>query len=117
MFSEINANTKLPVLTEFLKAEKLSQILDKSDTYAINLKVSSSGMVRIRRNIFFNARVAHTGGVSISARIFNREGQLVGGDVQDYYIDFAGSKEIRKSLGFKKLSELGQQEQQQQQQR
>lgn len=106
MFSEINSTTKLPVLTEFLKAERLASVLDNDKTYAMNMTVTASGMVRIRRNIFFNATIAHSGGVSITVRLFNREGQMVGGDVQDYYFDFTGSKEIRKSLGFKKLSEV-----------
>lgn len=106
MFSEINSTTKLPVLTEFLKAERLVSLLDSDKTYAMDMTVTAAGMVRIRRNIFFNANVAHSGGASISVRFFDKDSQLIGGDVQDYYIDFVGSKTIRKSLNFKKLSEI-----------
>lgn len=106
MLTDVNDTTKLPVIAEFLKAERLVTILDQSNAYALDLTVSSAGMLRIRKNIFFNAKTAHSGGVSISARLFNNEGKLVFGGVQDYYIDFTGSKQIRESLKFKKLEDL-----------
>jgi hypothetical protein len=106
MLTDVNDTTKLPVITEFLKAERLVTILDQSSTYALDLTVSSAGMLRIRKNIFFNAKTAHSGGVSISARLFNNEGKLVFGGVQDYYVDFTSSKQIRESLKFKRLDQM-----------
>jgi hypothetical protein len=109
MLTDVNETTKLPVITEFLKAEQLVTILDQSNAYALDLTVSSAGMLRVRKNIFFNAKTAHSGGVSISARLFNNEGKLVFGGVQDYYVDFTGSKQIRESLKFKQLKDLAEQ--------
>jgi hypothetical protein len=41
--------------------------------------------------------------VSISLNLFNNKDQLVLGQLEQYYIDFTNSKDIRRLAGFKKL--------------
>lgn len=106
LFSEVNETTKQTLLTEFLQAERLTTILDDAGTYALDLTVKAAGMLRIRRNLFFNAKTAHTGGVTASVRLYDNGGLMVFGTVQDYYIEFSAPERIRRALGFKKLEEL-----------
>jgi hypothetical protein len=108
MFSEVNNTTKQTLLTEFLQAERLATILDESGAYVLDLTVTAAGMLRIRRNLFFNAKTAHTGGVTVSVRLYDNGGLMVFGRVQEFYIDFTDPKTIRRTLGFQKLEQVPQ---------
>lgn len=103
LLSAVDDTTKQPVLVQLISAERLSEILATDDTYVLDLSIKASGTNRIRRNMFFNAKLAHTGGVSIDAGLYNSQDQLVFGRLEDFYIEFTGSEDIRKRMGFKKL--------------
>ncbi|HEV3468360.1 MAG TPA: hypothetical protein VG148_03505 [Pyrinomonadaceae bacterium] len=106
LLTAVDDATKQPLLVGLISAERLSEILAADDTYALDLTVKASGTNRIRRNMFFNAKLAHTGGVSIDANLYNHQDQLVFGRLEDYYIEFTGSEDIRKRMGFQKLDKL-----------
>jgi hypothetical protein len=95
-----NGNT---VIASLLRAERLRAILAADDTYVLDLSVRASGTNRIRKNMFFNARVAHSGGVSIGANLFNNKDQMVFARLEEFYFEFMNSKEIRERTGFQQL--------------
>jgi hypothetical protein len=103
VLTAVDPSNSTPVLAGLLRAERLKEILKTADAYALDLVVRASGTNRIRRNAFFNAKVAHSGGVSIGVNLFNNLDQLVFGQLEEYYIDFTNSAEIRKRAGFQKL--------------
>ena len=106
LLTAVDATTKQSTLVGILRSERLARILDEDDTYALDLKSDASGTTRIRKNIFWNARADHTGGVSIKARLFDKDDKLVFGTVTDYYFEYTGSGHIRKARKFKKLEEV-----------
>jgi hypothetical protein len=106
ILTAVDDATKQPVLNTLLNAERLSDILAEAGTYVLDLSVKATGTNRTRRNMFFNTKLAHSGGVSIDANLFNNQDQLVFGRVEDFYIEFTGSKEIRQRSGFKRLDQL-----------
>jgi len=103
ILTAVDPANSTPVLTTLLRAERLKDILQRVDAYALDLVVKASGTNRIRKNAFFNAKIAHSGGVSIGANLFNNFDQLVFGQLEEYYIDFTNSGDIRKRVGFQKL--------------
>jgi hypothetical protein len=106
LLTAVNDATKQPVLVDLISAGRLSDILSEDDTYALDLEIKASGTNRTRRNMFFNAKVAHSAGVSLDANLYDNHDRLVFGRLEDFYIEFTGSEDIRKRKGFKKLSEL-----------
>jgi hypothetical protein len=67
------------------------------------MQVTAQGTNKITKNAFFSAKLSHSGGVSIGVNLFNSQDQLVLGQVEQFYIDYTNSKEIRRLLGFQKL--------------
>jgi len=106
ILTAVDDATKQPLLNGLINAERLSEILAEAGTYVLDLNVKASGTNRTRRNMFFNTKLAHSGGVSIDANLFNNQDQLVFGRIEDFYIEFTGSKDIRQRSGFKRLDEL-----------
>lgn len=103
VLTAVDPANSTPLLAGLLRAERLKDILKANDAYALDLVVKASGTNRIRKNAFLNAKIAHSGGVSIGANLFNNLDQLVFGQLEEYYIDFTNSGEIRKRAGFQKL--------------
>ncbi len=97
--------TKQTALVGLLRAERLSQEIAKAGTFLLDMRVNASGTTRIRKNIWWNAKDEHTGGVTIEANLFDNTDQLVFGAVVDGYIDYAGSGKIRRQRGFLKLDQ------------
>jgi hypothetical protein len=91
------------VIASLLRAERLRSILAADDTYSLDLSVRASGTNRIRKNMFFNAKVDHSGGVSVGANLFNNKDQMVFARLEEFYIEYMNSKEIRKRTGFQQL--------------
>ncbi|MDT5296301.1 MAG: hypothetical protein QOJ76_3181 [Acidobacteriota bacterium] len=106
LLTAVDDATKQPVFVDLISAGRLSDILSEDDTYALDLAVKASGTNRTRRNMFFNAKVAHSAGVSLDANLYDNQDRLVFGRLEDFYIEFTGSEDIRKRKGFKKLNEL-----------
>lgn len=106
LLTAVDDTTKLPLLANLIRAERLSDILANENTYALDLDVKASGTNRIRRNMFWNAKIAHSAGVSIDANLYNNEDKQVFGTIQPYYVEFTGSKQIRQQSGFRKLNEM-----------
>jgi hypothetical protein len=106
LLTAVDDATKLPLLANLIRAERLSDILANPNTYALDLDVKASGTNRIRRNLFWNARIAHSAGVSIDANLYNNEDKQVFGTIEPFYVEFTGSKQIRQQSGFRKLNEI-----------
>ena len=105
LMTGVNAAGNETVLAGLLRAERLRQILADKNTYALDLGVRASGTNRFTRTAFFNTKVAHSGGVSITLNLFNNLDQMVFGRQEGYYIEFARSKDIRQRTGFQPLNE------------
>lgn len=108
LLTSVDDVTKLPLLTNLIRAERLSDILKKDDTYVLDLDVKASGTNRTRKNIFWNARIAHSAGVSIDATLFNNRDEQVFAILRPFYIEFSSSKQIRKHSGFQTLDQIKQ---------
>ncbi len=105
LMTGVNAAGNETVLAGLLRAERLRQILADPNTYALDLSVRASGTNRFTRTAFFNTKVAHSGGVSISVNLFNNLDQMVFGRQEGYYIEFSRSKDIRQRAGFQPLDQ------------
>lgn len=88
--------TKQTALVGLLSADRLSREIAKEGTFLLDMRVNASGTTRIRKNIWWNAKDEHTGGVTIEANLFDHADRLVFGAVVDGYIDYAGSGKRRK---------------------
>lgn len=106
LLTAVDETSKQPLLIELVAAGRLSDVLAEKGAYALDLSVKASGTNRIRRTMFFNAKIDHSAGVSIDANLYDSQDRLVFGRVEDFYVEFTGSKNIRKRKGFKKLEEL-----------
>jgi len=67
------------------------------------MQVTAKGTNKITKNAFFSAKLSHSGGVSIGVNLFNNQDQLVLGQLEQFYIDYTNSKEIRRLTGFQRL--------------
>ena len=105
LMTGVNAANNETVLAGLLRAERLRQILADKNTYGLDLGVRASGTNRFTRTAFFNTKVAHSGGVSISLNLFNHLDQMVFARQEGYYIEFSRSKDIRQRAGFLQLDE------------
>ncbi len=103
LLTAVDSTTNTPVLVSLLRAERLSELLKKPNTYSLEMRVTAQGTNKITKNAFFSAKLSHSGGVSIGVNLFNSQDQLVLGQVEQFYIDYTNSKEIRRLLGFQKL--------------
>jgi hypothetical protein len=101
----VNEAKNETVLAGLLRAERLRQILADKNTYALDIGVKASGTNRFTRTAFFNTKVAHSGGVTISLNLFNNLDQMVFGRQEGYYIEFSRSKDIRQRAGFQRLDD------------
>jgi hypothetical protein len=108
LLTAVDDVTKLPVLTSLVRAERLSDILNNENTYVLDLDVKASGTNRTRKNIIWNARIAHSAGVSIDASLFNNRDEQVFAILRPFYIEFSSSKQIRKHSGFQTLDQIKQ---------
>jgi hypothetical protein len=100
LLTNIDTATQMTLLGQLLRVERLQATLSTDDTYVLDLTVTATGTTRIRRNMFFNAKAAHSGGVTISARLFNNKGALVTGEVVNNYIGFTDSQQIRELAAY-----------------
>jgi hypothetical protein len=103
LMTGVNAAGNETVLAGLLRAERLRGILADQNTYALDLAIRASGTNRFTRTAFFNTKVAHSGGVSLSINLFNHLDQMVYGRQEGYYIEFSHSKDIRRRAGFQPL--------------
>jgi hypothetical protein len=106
LLTAVDDTTKQPLLIDLVASGRLSDILAEDGTYALDLGIRASGTNRIRRNMFFNAKLAHSAGATIDANLYDSQDRLVFGRVEDFYVEFTGSEDIRKRKGFKKLDEI-----------
>jgi cell fate (sporulation/competence/biofilm development) regulator YlbF (YheA/YmcA/DUF963 family) len=106
LLTAVDDTTKQPVLNDLVGAGRLSDILSKDGAYALDLVVRASGTNRTRHNMFFNDKIDHSAGVSLDANLYDKDDRLVFGRLEDFYIEFTGSKDIRKRKGFQKLNDL-----------
>lgn len=107
ILTAVDDATKQPIFNNLVSAERMSDLLADPGTYVLTLNIKALGTNRTRKNLFFNAKVDHSGGASVDANLFNSEDQLVFGKVENFYIEFTGSKKIRERSGFKRLDQLG----------
>ena len=105
LMTGVNEAKNETVLAGLLRAERLRQILADKNTYALDIGVKASGTNRFTRTAFFNTKVAHSGGVTISLNLFNNLDQMVFGRQEGYYIEFSRSKDIRQRAGFQPLDD------------
>ena len=103
LLTAVDSTTNTPVLVTLLRAERLADLLKKANTYSLEMQVTAQGTNKITKNAFFSAKLSHSGGVSIGVNLFNNKDQLVLGQLEQYYIDYTNSKEIRRLTGFQKL--------------
>jgi hypothetical protein len=103
LLTAVDATTNTPALVTLLRAERLAELLKKANTYSLELQVTAKGTNKITKNAFFSAKLSHSGGVSIGVNLFNNKDQLVLGQLEQFYIDYTNSKEIRRLTGFEKL--------------
>jgi uncharacterized coiled-coil protein SlyX len=82
LLTAVDVATGTPALASLLRAERLTELLKTDSAYSLEMQVTASGTNRIRKNAFFNAKIAHSGGVSISLNLFNNKDQLVLGLLQ-----------------------------------
>ncbi|HEY5883158.1 MAG TPA: hypothetical protein VIT88_00640 [Pyrinomonadaceae bacterium] len=106
LLTSVDDATKLPVLTALIRAERLSDILKNEHTYVLDLDVKAAGTNRTRKNIIWNARIAHSAGVSIDASLYNNRDEQVFAILRPFYIEFSSSKQIRKHSGFQTLNQI-----------
>ena len=106
ILTAVDDTTKQPLFNSLVSAERLSDLLANSATYVLTLNVKATGTNRSRKNLFFNAKLDHSGGASIDANLFNSQDQLVFGKVENFYIEFTDSKTIRERSGFKRLDQV-----------
>ena len=106
ILTAVDDASKQPIFNNLVSAERLSDLLADKAAYVLTLNVKASGTNRTRKNMFFNAKLDHSGGASIDANLFNSEDQLVFGTVENFYIEFTNSKRIRERSGFKRLDQI-----------
>jgi len=103
LLTAVDSTTNTPVLVTLLRAERLTELLRNPNTYSLEMQVTAQGTNKITKNAFFSAKLSHSGGVSIGVNLFNNQDQLVLGQLEQFYIDYTNSKEIRRLTGFQRL--------------
>ena len=103
LLTHTDTTTQMTLLAPLLRVERLQAALSIDKTFVLDLTVTATGTTRIRRNIFLNAKAAHSGGVSISARLFDNRGALVMGEVVNNYIGFTDSRQIHDLADYESL--------------
>ncbi|MBI3651883.1 MAG: hypothetical protein HY231_12755 [Acidobacteria bacterium] len=95
----VDEKTKLTPLALIIRTESLAVLLKDPKTYVLRLTPpTANGTTRIRRNLFFNAKSAHSGGVSVYYQLFDTKGIMVDGGVVMDYIEYTDSKDVHKRL-------------------
>jgi hypothetical protein len=90
-----DATTKLTVMAQLLRAEKLHSILDDNNSYTLRVAVTANGTTKVKKNLFVDAKVRHSAGANLVYQLFNKEGALAQGDVMQCYIDYQSSQNVR----------------------
>lgn len=93
-----DATTKLTPMSQLIRAERLSSVMNEKTTYTLRLNVTANGTTMIRKNLFWNARVKHSAGVSLVYQLFDRNGKIVRADGMQYYYEWKTAEEVRQVI-------------------
>ena len=73
------------LFSNLLAIERISELMEKANTYTIKIEVAAKGGHFTRKGWFIRNRIEHNGGVMIRCLIFNNHGLVVFSDVQRAY--------------------------------
>ncbi|HEX7333359.1 MAG TPA: hypothetical protein VF290_17785 [Pyrinomonadaceae bacterium] len=87
---------KLTALAHLFRAEKLHEILSKTDTYVLRVTANANGTTKIKKNLFVDAKVRHSAGTTLVYQLFDIDGSIAQGGALRCYIDYQSSKNVRR---------------------
>lgn len=87
---------KLTALAHLFRAEKLHEILARTDTYVLRVTASANGTTKIKKNLFVDAKVRHSAGTTLVYQLFENDGSIAQGGALRCYIDYQSSKNVRR---------------------
>jgi len=93
-----DAATKQSPLAQLIRGERLASIIKGAGAFTLRVNVTANGTSMIRKNLFTNARVQHSAGVSLVYQLFDQTGRIINADALQYYFDWKTADEVRELL-------------------
>lgn len=98
-FVKVDEGKGINALALFVKAEDIDAIMNKDESYWLEIKsASAGGNNRTRKNLiwfFTGARIDHSGGAILEYTLYDKEGKVVLADKLSYYKGYLEPKKIR----------------------